>query len=120
MSIIRQLSETEADQIWLESLILRKAEAMHHFASVSKAVNSEFWALETSRLINLLNSDIPRSLAIMQNDFAVNGPVNAGLDLINLPRFSSRAPVTADRADIVFDGSQFVYVPPQEPEPPAE
>jgi len=122
MSIIRQLTQLESDQAWLDSLILRKAEAMHHFAAVSAAVNAEFWALEDDRLLTLLNSDIARSMAILENDAAVNAPINAGLELIGLPQFTSRAPVAKGRDDIGFaDGAFFVIPPIQEPlSPPTE
>lgn len=116
MPIIRQLTEAEADQNWLESLIVRKAEAMNHFASVSKSVNDEFWAIDPIRLVALLNSNIERSLSIMQNDLAVNAPINAGLDAINITAFSARAPLGPNRSDIVFNGMTFVHVPPENPE----
>lgn len=114
-TIIRQLTQLEADQLWLDSLILRKAEAMHHFAAVSTAVNAEFWSLEDSRLLALLNSDIARSMAILENDSAVNVPVNAGLDLIGLPQFTARAPVTKGRDDIGFADGAFFIIPPTPP-----
>lgn len=120
MSITRQLTQLESDQSWLDSLILRKAEAMHHFTAVSTAVNAEFWSLEDSRLLALLNSDIARSMAILENDAAVNVPVNAGLELVGLPQFATRAPVTKGREDIGFADGAFFIIPPPPVDPPAE
>lgn len=117
MSIIRQLTEAEADQKWLDDLILRKAEAMHHLASVSSSVNNEFWAISTSRLLAILNADVVRSISILQNDLDVNVPINAGLNALALPQFSARAPTASGRAGITFNGTQFVYIAPPEPTP---
>ena len=112
IDILPPPTQAEADKEWLESLIIRKAEAMHHFAVVSDAVSKEFWGEDPERIARVLNSNIERSLAIMSNDEAVNNPINAGLDLLNLAKYPTRAPVTKGREDIVFDGTQFVFAKP--------
>ena len=123
MSIIRQLSEAEADLSAKEQLVLQAGEATHHLASVLASTNAMFWQLPTDRLLAVLNADVAATLATFQANTALGMTVNASLDALAVARFSARAPLEMGRADIVFDGAAFVYVAPEpepEPEPPAE
>ena len=117
MSIIRQLTQAEADLQAKEQLVLQAGEATHHLASTLTTTNAQFWSLPTDRLLAVLNADLPATLATFEANTALGLQVNASLDALAVPRFSTRAPVTAGRSDIVFDGTAFVYVAPPEPEP---
>lgn len=117
MSIIRQLTQAEADLAAKEQLVLQAGEATHHLASTLATTNQQFWSLPTDRLLAVLNADIPATLATFAANTALGVQVNASLDALAVPRFATRAPVTAGRSDIVFDGAAFVYVAPPEPEP---
>jgi hypothetical protein len=120
MSIIRQLTEAEADLAAKEQLVLQAGEATHHLASTLASTNAAFWRTPTDRLLAILNADLPSTLATFEANTALGLQVNASLDALAVPRFSTRAPVTAGRSDIVFDGTAFVYVAPPEPEPEPE
>ena len=120
MSIIRQLTEAESDLAAKEQLVLQAGEATHHLASTLVSTNAAFWSLPTERLLAVLNADLPATLATFETNTALGLQVNASLDALAVPRFSTRAPVTAGRSDIVFDGTAFVYVAPPAPEPEPE
>ena len=89
---------------------MRVAEAVHNMVDVLTASNRWFWALETDRLLALLNDDIPRTLATFSGNTALGIPANAMLDELSLPQFPSRAPTEMGRTDITFTGT-FVVVP---------
>jgi hypothetical protein len=115
MSIIRQLTEAEADLQAKEQLVLQAGEATHHLASTLASTNAQFWSLPTDRLLAVLNADIPATLATFAANTALGLQVNASLDALDVPRFASRAPVTAGRSDIIFNGTMFEYIAPPEP-----
>jgi hypothetical protein len=120
MSIIRPLTQAESDLAAKEQLVLQAGEATHHLASTLATTNQQFWSLPTDRLLAVLNADIPATLATFAANTALATQVNASLDALNVPRFSSRAPVEAGRSDIIFNGTVFEYVAPPEPEPEPE
>jgi len=115
MSIIRQLTEAEADLAAKEALVLQAGEATHHLASTLATTNAQFWSLPTDRLLAVLNADIPATLATFAANTALGLQVNASLDALAVPQFASRAPVTAGRSDIIFNGTMFEYIAPPEP-----
>lgn len=102
--------------------VLRVAEALNHAAATLKRENDLFWSLPTDRLLAVLNADVALTLATFGANTAVGTPINAILDQLGDPRFSSRAPTDTGRTDIVFNGTQFVQVLPEAPveEPPVE
>ena len=121
MSIIRQLTEAEADIVAKEQLVLQAGEATHHLAAVLASTNERFWSLPTDRLLAVLNADVPATLATFQANTVLGTAVNASLDALALPNFTRRAPVGPGRTDIIYDGTEFVYVaPPVEEEPAPE
>lgn len=113
MSILRQLTEAESDLFQKEQLILKVGEATHHLASVLSVTNAAFWAVPAERLVAILNADIPTTLATFQANTLLGMQVNASLDALASPFFSTRAPVEPGRSDIIFDGKQFVYIEPK-------
>jgi len=126
MSIIRQLTEAEADLAAKEALVLQVGEATHHNATVLAATNRVFWSLPTDRLLAVLNADVAATIATFQANTFLGTAVNASLDALNVRDsngnevFTRRAPVEPGRTDIVFNGTAFVYVAPPEPEPEPE
>jgi hypothetical protein len=118
MKLLPTLTEAEQGAAWLNSLILRMGEASHHLAAVADAVNTEFWStLPTDRLMALLNSDIPRTLGILGGNSALAQAVNPSLDSLGIETMSRRIPTELGRTDIAFNGTVFVYTPPQEEQP---
>lgn len=115
--IHRPSTQLEADLIAKDQLVIRAAEATHHLASVLSTAHQAFWALPAERLLSVLNADIAATLATFQANTDLGTACNASLDAIALPHLSTRAPVTPGRADIVFDGTAFVYVPEPTPDP---
>lgn len=117
MSIIRQLTEAEADLQAKDALILRVGEATHHLASVLSGANAVFWAVPTERLLAVLNHDVAATIATFQANTLLGTQVNASLNALGASQFATRAPVEPARADIILDGTAFVYVAPPEPGP---
>lgn len=113
MQLIRPTTDLDVK----DGLVLQVAEATHHLASMLATTNARFWAFPTDSLLAVLNADVPATLATFQANTALADAVNSSLDAIDLPQFSRRAPTTTGRADITFDGLEFVYVAPPEPEP---
>jgi hypothetical protein len=117
MSLLTQKTELEKDLAAKDESIIRCAEATHHFAAVLKSENNRFWSLPTERLLAVMNYDPAATLATFAANTDAGTIVNDLLDRLNLPQFPNRAPVTAGRTDIVFNGTAFEYVAPPEPEP---
>jgi hypothetical protein len=117
MSLLTPKTQLEKDLAAKDESVLRAAEAAHHFAVVLKNENDLFWALPTDRLLAVMNYDVPTTLATFEANTAVGIALNTTLDQLALPQFPNRAPVTAGRADIVFNGTSFEYVATPEPEP---
>jgi hypothetical protein len=111
MPLIRPTTDLDVK----DDLILQAAEATHHLASTLATTNQQFWSLPTDRLLAVLNADIPATLATFAANTALGVQVNASLDALAVPRFAHRAPVTAGRTDIVFNGTAFEYIAPPEP-----
>lgn len=121
MSLLTPKTELEKDLAAKDESVLRAAEAANHLAAVLKNENELFWSLPTDRLLAVLNHDVPTTLATFAANTATGNALNATLDQLALPHFPNRAPVTAGRADIVFNGTAFEYVAPPtletEPQP---
>lgn len=117
MSLLTPKTELEKDLLAKDESVIRCAEAAHHFASVLRNENELFWSLPTDRLLAVLNHDVPTTLATFEANTATGNALNATLDLLALPQFPNRAPVTAGRTDIVFNGTAFEYVAPPAPKP---
>lgn len=96
------------DLTFRDDLILRAAEATHHLASTLLAAHEEYWSLPTERLLAVLNDDVAATLETFALNTSIAQAINASLDSINLPQFPKRAPTTTGRADIVFNGTEFV------------
>lgn len=112
-----QLIRPTTDLDLKDALVLQAGEATHHLASTLATTNAQFWSLPTDRLLAVLNADVPATLATFAANTALGVQVNASLDALAVPRFTTRAPVETGRSDIVFNGSAFEYIAPPEPEP---
>ena len=124
MSLITPKTPLEADLAAKDVRVLQCAEATHHLAAVMRNAHEWLWKLPTDRLLAILNADVAVTLDTFAQNTALGLAANAALDALDLPAFPTRAPVEMGRADIVFDGTAFVFVPPlpehlTAPEPPA-
>jgi len=117
MPLIPPKTQLEADLAEKDAGVIRAATALHHAATVLKSENSRFWAVPTERLLAVLNADIALTIATFQANTAAGTAINSLLDAVGDATLSNRAPVEPGRGDIVFDGTEFVFVPPAEPEP---
>ena len=117
MSLLTTRTQIEKDLSEKDESVIRCAEAIHHLVFVLRDENRKFWSLPTDRLLAVLNHDVPTTLATFEENTVVGITLNGTLDRLSLPQFPNRAPVTAGRADIVFNGTAFEYVAPPEPEP---
>ena len=117
MSLLTQKTQLEKDLAAKDDSIILAAEYVHYLATILKNENERFWSLPTDRLLAVLNHDVPTTLATFEENTVVGITLNGTLDRLSLPQFPNRAPVTAGRADIVFNGTAFEYVAPPEPEP---
>jgi len=59
-----------------------------------------------------MNYDPATTLATFSANTAIGTLLNATLDQLSLAQFPQRAPITAGRTDIEFNGTEFVYVAP--------
>ena len=107
MSLIQPESDIDA----MRDDVLAVAEATHHLAAILKARNERFWSQPTDRLLNVLNSDAAATISILATNEALGTAVNASLDALGSDRFPTRAPLSS-RADITFDGTAFIVIPP--------
>jgi hypothetical protein len=101
----------------LESATLTAAEAAHHFATVIKTGWQAFWNRDPETVQAELHDDLPKTLAIFALNTQAAESVNALLDAVNDPRFSNRAPAELP-PHWSFDGTEFVYAPPEPIEEP--
>ena len=120
MSLTHQLTEAESDLSVKESLVIKAGEATHYLASVLRSANDVFWSLPTDRLLAVLNADVGSTIATFQANTALGMQVNASLDALGVAAFTNRAPTEPGRIDIIFNGAEFVFVPPAITEPPSE
>ena len=111
MTILRQLTEAEADLAAKDQLVLAVGEATHHLAVTLKTAAERFWSLPTDRLLAVLNADVTASAATLAANADLGEAVNASLDALGSDRFPTRAPL-AIRHDITFDGAAFVAAQP--------
>jgi hypothetical protein len=120
MSLLQQKTQLEIDLAEKDFSLIRCAEAAHHLAVTLRRANDQFWSLPTDRLLAVLNADVPATQATFAANTEIGLAVNNVLDQVALPNFASRAPITAGRSDIEFDGNEFIYVAPPAPEPTPE
>ena len=116
MSLLHEPTPAEKRRAEREAIILDVAEAVNHLAVISKNAYSRFWSAEPVQLVADLNDNIYASLATMQANAAIAAAVNAQLDLINLPQYTTRIP-SALPEGIAFDGQQFTYTAPEPIQP---
>jgi hypothetical protein len=120
MSLLTQKPQIEIDLAAKDASVILCAEAVHHLAATLRNENEHFWSLPTDRLLAVLNHDVPTTQATFEVNTSVGIMINGLLDQLALPQFSTRAPVSAGRQDIVFNGSTYEYVAPPEPTPEPE
>jgi hypothetical protein len=114
MSLLTPKPQHELDLAAKDASVIRCAEAAHHLAFVLHNENEQFWLLPTERLLAVLNYDVSSTNATFAANTALGTAINSILDQLDLPQFPVRAPVTAGRTDIVFNGTAFEHVPAPE------
>jgi hypothetical protein len=117
MPLLTQKTQAELDLAAKDASVIRCAEAVHHLAVILRNENEQFWSLPTDRLLAVLNHDVSSTNATFAANTEVGVAVNNILDQLALPQFQNRAPLTAGRTDIVFNGTVFEHVPAPQPEP---
>jgi hypothetical protein len=118
MNLLTPKTPLEADLAAKEVRVLQCAEATHNLTAVMRNAHEWLWKLPTARLLAILNADVPVTLATFSQNTALGQAANAALDAVNLPELPTRAPVEMGRADIAFNGTAFVLLPPPT-EPPS-
>jgi CRP-like cAMP-binding protein len=109
-------TQIEADIAEKDAGILRAATALHYAATVIATENDRFWSIPTDRLLAVLNENVALTISTFAANTQAATAINALLDAVAMPELSRRAPTEPARADIVFDGTSFVLVPPVAPD----
>ena len=123
MNLLTTKTQIELDLAAKDARVLQCAEAAHHLAAIMRNAHEWLWRLPTDRLLAILNADVEVTLATFSQNTALGLAANAALNALSLPEFPNRAPVEVGRADITFDGTAFVLLPPSEapvPESPTD
>ena len=111
MSIIRQLTQLESDLQKKDSMVLQAAYAVDQVARTLSETHQTLSQLPTERLLALLNYDVASTLATLEANNTIGAAVNASLDELNYPLFTTRAPIDVGFPDITFDGNSFITSP---------
>jgi hypothetical protein len=119
MPLITTKTQIELDLAAKDARVLQCAEAAHHLAAIMRNAHEWLWRLPNDRLLAILNADVEVTLATFSQNTALGLAANAALNALSLPEFPNRAPVEVGRADITFDGTAFVLLPPPEDPIPA-
>jgi hypothetical protein len=103
-------TQLQKDTALLDKLILDGLEATHHAVTVRYECYRRLWELPPDRVLALLNSNIDRSLAVLQANTAQGIADNASLDLQPMPELPNRAPITMPPGYAFADG-EFTFTP---------
>lgn len=114
--IITEKTQFQKDLDKKDAFVRQSAYSTCRLAREINDNNRNFWSLPPDRLLAVLNHDVPGSLAtIALNGDLLNGLMAAitvlGDDFLRL------AGTAFVREDIVFNGTEFVYVAPPKPKP---
>lgn len=110
MSLLPELTQLQEDTSLFNRLIRSSLEATHYAVSIRKEGYRQLWSLPPERVLELLNSDVTRSLAVLQANTAQGLADNTSLDLSPLEGLPNRAP-TSMPTGYTFAGGQFIYTP---------
>ena len=113
VKLVPEKTQLEQDQELLDQGIARTAQALHYTATVLKSQHDVIWRLPDARLLALLNANVPRTIALSQAKDKAATEVNTLLNLLNIAKLTTRAPVGLGRDDVQFDEQKklFVIVP---------
>jgi hypothetical protein len=103
-------TQLQKDTALFDKLILDGLEATHHAATVRSECYRQLWDLPPERVLALLNSNIDRSLAVLQANTAQGIADNTSLDLQPITELPNRAPITMPPG-YAFEDGEFVFVP---------
>ncbi len=116
--IFPQKTTLQQDAQQLDAGILSVAEALNHTATILKIEHDKIWSLPDERLLALLNANVARMITISAAKDAAATQINALLTQLNLPQYTTRAPVGFGRTDVKFDQKTNLFVIiPKEKEP---
>ena len=114
--IITEKTQFQKDLDKKDLIVRQIAYATCRLAREINDNNKNFWSLPEDRLLAVLNHDVAASLAtIALNDDLLDG-LMAAITVLG-DDFLRMAGTAFVREDIVFNGTEFVYVPAPEPEP---
>jgi len=117
MSLIPTPTQSEQDLALLDNGILQVAEALNHAAARCKNAQGAVAGLPIDRFLAVLNADKPRTKAILEARARIGAAINAELDMLGLAKYGTRAPLELGVEGISFDGTEWIYTAPIEPEP---
>ena len=95
------------------------AEAIHYAATVLRAQYDAVWGRDPETVAAELNADVPTSVLLMELHNQAATALNALLDTLNAPQYSTRAQTSMPEYWSFADGA-FSYSPPPPPEPEPE
>ena len=118
-AIVPEKTQAEKDLEALNTGILRVAQALDLSARTLSREHQAVWRLPDDRLLALLNANVQRTLLIATAKDKAAQEINSLLNQLNLPRFTTRAPIGFGRDDVKFDEatSKFVIIPAEQPQP---
>jgi len=113
--IITEKTQFQKDLDKKDAFVRQSAHSTCRLARELNDNNKAFWSLPPDRLLAVLNHDVAASLATIALNTQLLQGLMAAISVLgsDFLRFAGTPFV---REDIVFDGTAFVYVPP-EPEP---
>ena len=118
-AFVPEKTQAEKDLEALNTGILRVAQALDLSARTLSREHQAVWRLPDDRLLALLNANVQRTLLIATAKDKAAQEINSLLNQLNLPRFTTRAPIGFGRDDVKFDGTtnKFVIIPTEQPVP---
>ena len=99
--------------------LIAGAEAANHFATVLRSQYSAVWDRDPATVVAELNADVATSALLMELHNQAANAMNALLDALNAPQYSTRAQTSMPPHWSFADGA-FSYNPPAPPEPEPE
>jgi len=109
--MIEILSQLDQHRANVRMATLQCLTEANHLASAMAGAYGTFWSASPEIVLELLNSNIPHWLDVLQRNTAVGTTINAQLDAANLPEFQCRVPVVMPDG-YAFNGTEFVYAAP--------
>jgi len=117
--MLEQLTPLELKRAQVREVTLSALNVADHLAKTMAHGYSVFWSSSPSEMIEFLNHNIPNNLDLLISNSELGTIINAKLDAANLAEYSARVPLSMPTG-YSFNGTEFAYTPPAEPEPEPE